>query len=88
MSLRQSEVGGKLVFAGSTLESVGQLTRFKLRLRLRQQGAHFLSDLTPGDAGAWDEEPCFLCGHKEKPDTEAEKREEEVRPSFCSPERH
>lgn len=30
---------------------VSQLTRFMLRLRLRQLGMHFFSDLVPGDGG-------------------------------------
>lgn len=40
---------------------MGQRPRLILRLRLRQLGTHFFSDLLPGDAGAGAADPCFLC---------------------------
>lgn len=67
-------LGNKFVWSHPGV--TGQLTRFMLRLRLRQLGTHFFSDLAPGDAGAGDAEPCFLWTQREKPDTE--KWEEEV----------
>lgn len=52
----------------------GQPTRLMLRLCLIQHGTHFLSDLMPGEAGAWTAEACFL----QKQGTEVEILEEQV----------
>lgn len=59
-----------------------QLTRFILRLCLRQLGAHFFSDLVTGDAGAGAVEPCFLC--RERNQTQRQRNEEEAGLSVCS----
>lgn len=56
----------------------GQPTRLMLRLCLIQHGTHFLSDLMPGEAGAWTAEACFL----QKQGTEVEILEEQVWLSF------